>query len=58
MCNFMVLAEVNVLPEGVFFALFGVSSSREHLAVNTSLMLCSICSKAVCWTALDSINLY
>lgn len=43
----------------VFFMLFLVSlSSREHLAVNIFLMLHSICSKAVCWTALDFINLY
>lgn len=43
----------------VFFMLFLVyHSSREHLAVNIFLMLHSIFSKAVCWIALDCINLY
>lgn len=32
MCYFNILAEVNVLPEGVFYALFGVSQLKGALS--------------------------
>lgn len=32
MCYFIILAELNVLPEGVFYALFGVSQLKGVLS--------------------------
>ena len=59
MCYLTVLEELNVLPEGVFMLFWCMyHSSREYLAVNIFLMLGGICSKAVCSTVLDLINLH